>query len=225
MSQITMQPPDIKTLLSDGLHFAERKGDMIHIINALTAHTAIIFPAIPTPTPVTFVQQQQPSGEITWVPSDRQDVVTIDRLKVYNPAIIDIICSRIVEGASLSEICRQPDMPTYATLCRWRRREPWITEVLEQARRDRAEYLRDQALSEALAADEDNAAAKRLVVDTYKWAASTDDPARYSPKTKVDATLAVATQILVDTGIDRAPLEREASTVQPQIEGAENAKD
>ena len=217
MSQITMQPPDIKTLLSDGIHFAERKGDMIHVINALTAHTAIIFPAIPTPSPITFVQQQQPSGEITWVPSDRHDVVTIDRLRVYNPAIIDIICSRIVEGASLSEICKQPDMPTYATLCRWRRREPWIAEVLEQARRDRAEYLRDQALSEALAADEDNAAAKRLVVETYKWAASVDHE-KYNPKTKIDATITAPTQIIVATGIDRTPLERDASTVQPQIE-------
>ena len=39
-------------------------------------------------------------------------------------------------------------------------------------------------------------------MDTYKWAAGVEDR-RYTASTKVEATVSVPTQIVVQTGIDR----------------------
>lgn len=121
----------------------------------------------------------------------------------YNPAIIDMMCAKIAEGGSLSDLCETPGFPSYALLCRWRRAEPWINEALDMARKDRAEYMRDRALKEALAArDKNDAPAQALKTETYKWAAGVDD-GKYSPKAKVEATVNQPTQIIVVTGIDR----------------------
>lgn len=203
MTSITTKIPNINDLLADGAHFVEQRGADHYIINSLTGLVVMVIPIRASKVPLKYTEHRHSTGEVYWTYEQATEIETVSHRNTYNPAIIDIICSRMVEGRSLSDICGKPDMPTYATLCRWRRQHPWITEALEQARRDRAEVLRDEALSEAMAADEDNVTAQRLKTDLLKWAASVDDPARYSPKTKVDATLAVATQIVVDTGISR----------------------
>lgn len=63
--------------------------------------------------------------------------------------------------------------------------------------------MRDQALDEALAADEDSAQAQKLKHEAYKWLASTDLPERYSAKTKIEGSLNIPMQLVVNTGIIR----------------------
>lgn len=121
----------------------------------------------------------------------------------FSQYLVDIICTLVAEGGSLTEICTRQGMPKYTTVCRWRRQHPHIQEQLDQARRDRAEYLRDQALKEAEGStSRDPIGAHALRVDTYLKAASFDD-AKYSPKAKVEATITAPTQIIVSTGITR----------------------
>lgn len=135
----------------------------------------------------------------------------------YNPLVVDIICQKILEGGSLSQICGQPNMPSYAIFCRWRREHPVIESQLELARKDRAEALRDKALEFADDADEDNATSQKLKHDAYKWAAGIDD-SRYSPKAKVEASVTMPTMIVLNTGIDRRQVEVNTGVVDPNQE-------
>lgn len=214
MSDIVRIMPKIEDLLQDGKHFAERVGTDLHIINSLTGEATVIMPPPTNTTTIKYVERRLPSGNSCWVYDNGVQVEEVRQNTVYNPAVVDLICQRIVDGMSLTDVCKLPGMPSYAVLCRWKRQEAWIEGALDQARRDRAEALRDQAVEEAMAADEDNAVPQRLKVDTLKWAAGTDHE-RYNPKSKVDMTVTAPTQIIVQTGVDRTPIEKD---VTPAIE-------
>lgn len=131
--------------------------------------------------------------------------------ETFQQYLVDFICAEIANGGNITSICKREGMPKYTTLSRWRRTHPHINEQLEQARRDRAEFLRDQAVVEADQAHStrDPINASNLRVDTYFKAAGFDD-AKYSPKAKVEAHISMPTQIIVSTGINRQPKEKEA---------------
>lgn len=146
------------------------------------------------------------TGQVVWS-RPRNPVVEVGNSKpqwVYQPALVDELCQAIVEGGSLTLLCDGKKFPPYAQFCRWRRLHPEINEQLEQARRDRAERMRDLALVEAMAAtNKHDAPAQQLKVETLKWMAGTDD-VRYKQNAKVDVALAAPTLIQVVTGIERA---------------------
>ena len=127
---------------------------------------------------------------------------------VYNKAQADIVCHKIVNGELLTDICKQPGMPNYATLTRWRMEHPDFSHLLEVARRARAEVFQDKAVQ---AVDEDKLAvmtkddimATKLRVDTLKWAAEKNDPSRFGNKDSRGAQAGGALQIVVNTGINR----------------------
>lgn len=122
---------------------------------------------------------------------------------VYQPALVDELCAEIVNGGSLTMLCDGVRFPPYAQFCRWRRNHPEISQQLEEARRDRAESMRDLALVRAMEAQGKNdTPAKQLQVETLKWLSGVDDP-KYKQNAKVDVALTAPTQIIVNTGIDR----------------------
>lgn len=125
------------------------------------------------------------------------------RTHAFNQVVADLFCQQIAEGKSITKVCAMDGFPPYTTICRWRRENPGFKEALEEARRDRSEWMRDQALDEALAADEDSAQAQKLKHEAYKWLASTDLPERYSAKTKIEGSLNIPMQLVVNTGIIR----------------------
>ena len=131
----------------------------------------------------------------------------MSRGEPFNQIIVDLICEEIATGGNLTAICKKPGYPKYSTLERWKREHGHVKEQLEYARNARAEYYRDKALDEAEKAtsSKDDINAHNLRVDTYKWAAGMDDQ-KYSPKSKVEATLNAPVQIMVSTGIDRTKL-------------------
>lgn len=169
-----------------------------------------------------MVEYKLPSGEVVYMQKgiDPGLVAHVSNTP-YNQIMVDIICQLVTEGHSLSAICKMDGMPTYATVCQWRRQNNHFTKQLEEARRDRAEYYRDKVVAEAEGAEStrDPINANNLRVESYKWAAGMDD-ARYSPKSKVEATLNTPVQILIDTGIDRRPVEREVSDDSDKTEMA-----
>lgn len=174
--------PTLDQLLKEPQNFAEHTPTHWRIINSLTGEVVLEVPKTPP------VRTEGGGSRLA-----------------YNPAIIDMMCSKIVMGETLADICTTPGFPTYDLLCRWRRTEPWINEALDLARKDRAERYKDLALKEALAAQSaKDAPAQTLKVETYKWSAGVDDP-KMSPKAKVDVAINTPTQIVVVTGIDRAP--------------------
>lgn len=217
MTHLPSKEIDILELLRDGRHFSEKRGDMIHIIDSLTGNTVVLYTDSRTAhVPTTFVEAGLPSGVTVWTQTGVNPIAAMRKEIVYNPVTIDLICQKIAEGGSLTRICQEDGMPSYNTLCRWRRMHPQIDEQLMLARRDRAEFLRDSAMLEAATAEgRDPISGAQLRVDTFKWAAGVDD-GKYSPKAKVEATITTPTQIIVHTGIDRATAEKEAVPVESE---------
>lgn len=121
----------------------------------------------------------------------------------YSEVLVDLICEKITEGASLSKICKSPGFPPYSIVARWMRKYPEVKEAIEQARKDRAEVMRDQVLEimDNAAADSDEIALAKAKADVHKWAAQMDDKQRFGKDE--NKTVTVSAQIVIDTGIRR----------------------
>jgi hypothetical protein len=196
-----VQPPDLLQLIKDGRHFTETSGQQIKIIDSLTgALVAVLLKGAPTNT--RLMAHTNNDGTTTWIQEYLPLTITGGSPELlFNPLIIDQMCTRIIEGEALTSICQSPGFPSYNMLRRWARHHPWIDEALDRARVDRAEHFRDRAIMEAsLATAKDPVAASSLRVETYKWAAGIDN-SKYSPKAKVEANIAMPTQIIIQTGV------------------------
>ena len=70
-------------------------------------------------------------------------------------------------------------MPSRTTVVRWLSEKPEFRNQYAQAREDQADALFDEALDIARSATNQDAHAKRLLVDTIKWAAAKLRPKVY----------------------------------------------
>lgn len=68
------------------------------------------------------------------------------RRRACDPATIEAVTDRVLEGETLRAIARDPAMPCYASLIRWRRTRPAFREALQAALRLRADMLADEVL-------------------------------------------------------------------------------
>lgn len=158
--------------------------------------------------PPNLAKTTLPNGEDIWVDTNLPASCLANAghgLIPYHPWIVDALCEKVASGMSLTRACKEPGMPTYAVLMRWRRKYPEVSELLERAREDRAEHHRDRAVEIAESSSEDSLGTSTLKHNAHKWAAGVDN-ARFSPKAKIEATITTPTQIIVNTGIDRNPL-------------------
>ena len=149
------------------------------------------------------------------------NLATMHRSWVYNQSVADLFCQLVAEGKGVTAASREPGMPPYSIVCRWRRERPEFARQLEEARKDRAEGMRDKAMATAEGADEDNIQVDKLKVETYKWAAGVDDQNKYGAK-KVQLDENTPLQIIVNTGIVRdvsnqTGVKDVTSTVQTKI--------
>lgn len=206
-----MQPTqtfDLNELLKDGSHIAIKEHNYTKIVEVSTNKTIAVFGNnMQRDVPSVYTQRTLQSGVTIWSDETTNLSGYTQRDTTFSPLLLDLICQQIAEGASLTRICKNPNMPSYAVLCAWKRKYPEIEARIEDARRDRAEFLRDEALEKAdEATDKNDTPAATLKFEARKWAAGVDN-AKYSPKSKVEATLNAPTQIIVHTGIVRKPLE------------------
>ncbi len=209
MSAPALHSPDLSKLLEDGSHFARQNRSTLEIINTYNGKLVAILAIDANPSTTTNEKVVLPNGETAWKDTNLPEefLLAASRGVVpYSPWIIDVIAEKIANGAKITELCKLSGMPSYAVLCNWRNKYPDVEEKLERAKLDRAEYHRDKAISSAEEADEDNIGTFNLKHNAHKWAAGLDNP-KYSPKAKVEATLNVPTQIVVNTGINRQPIQ------------------
>lgn len=219
MSNTPAPSVNITELLRDGRHFAEKRGDRIHIVDSLTGNTYVAYgDSRDGHIPTRFVEHTLPTGVKIWIEEGIEPVPsTSGRHLAFSPHIIDLLCQRVAQGEAVTEICQTEGMPKYAQLRQWARIHTWIDQELERARRDRAESLRDKALRVALdSVSKDPVDADKLKVDTLKWTAGVDHE-KYNPKTKVEATVSTPTMIVVQTGIDRTPV-REVQGIPQELQ-------
>jgi len=211
---------NILELLQDGVHFSERVGTKVHVVNSLTG-SRIILDSVPKPGQITTLKSYtDPATGVTHYlesPNSSQLPVIAPSI-AYNPAIIDEMCALIAAGERITNICKLPNFPSYPLLSRWRNAYPEIDAKLERARRDRAEFYADSVHNYATHADPDALDEAKLKIDASKWLAGVDAPERYSPKAKVEASIQMPTQIIISTGVDRTVVHTEPANEAQHVQ-------
>lgn len=106
------------------------------------------------------------------------------KLHVYSREVIDIICSRITQGESLTSILKDKAMPSSSTLSIWRKNNAEIDEALSFAYEMRAEHHRDivKDVADEKAVSKLDLANQNKRIDAHKWLASKDAPKRFGAK-------------------------------------------
>jgi len=151
-----------------------------------------------------------PGGQMVWVDKhlDPGILGSLSRKSwQYSETMCMVICEKIRSGTLMKDIIQDPGMPPYSVLSRWRMEHAQFAESLVQARRDRAEILKEEVLvtaEEALrdAGIDERVQAAKLKVDALKWVASVDNPERFGV-TKKDSISVGSAIIMIDTGIRR----------------------
>ena len=69
------------------------------------------------------------------------------RPTIFSQQLADTICSRIAEGESLREICKDDDMPERVTIYRWLAADPDFCNHYTRAREDQADTLADEIIA------------------------------------------------------------------------------
>jgi hypothetical protein len=109
---------------------------------------------------------------------------------LYTDKIGREICGRIATGQSLKKIASLPGMPHQATILSWLNREGMenFRERYDRARRAWADSLFEEILEDAEGVTTENAHAKRVQIDTKKWAASKLAPKAYGERLDVNVS-------------------------------------
>lgn len=150
-----------------------------------------------------LVERLLPDGSIVLCEATIDPTVLAKfKYKEYSRYVVDLMCEKIVEGMGITEICQLKGYPSYAEFCRWKRQDPEIQKQIDQARRDRAEGLRDKIVKIADNLSERDGDEIKTKIDTYKYLASVDDKQKFGNQ-KGEAQVVQPIQIVVNTGIVR----------------------
>jgi hypothetical protein len=115
---------------------------------------------------------------------DPADYLPLGRPHGYTTEIAEKFCTRLVNGESMRGICKDKDMPSHDTICRWLATIPDFAERYARAREDQAETLADEIVYIADNCTDPNKA--KLQVDARKWVASKLKPKRYGERIDVN---------------------------------------
>lgn len=116
------------------------------------------------------------------------------RPTAYTEKLAQEICMRILEGESLSKVCKAEDMPARSSVNKWLSENSNFSDNYVRACKIRREN-RFEDLDDVVDSTEDVQRA-RLKVDVIKWQLSKEEPKKYGDKMQVDNTHRVVQPIL-----------------------------
>lgn len=103
--------------------------------------------------------------------------------KEYSLLLGDRLCDMIREGKTISNICKDPSMPTATRFYAWLALYPQLRIRYEQARKQRADAFHDKIIDIADNLDDkDQVPVAKVRIDAYKWAAEKASPDYYGKK-------------------------------------------
>lgn len=136
------------------------------------------------------------------------------RPSTYSEKTADEIVQRMIEGESLTAICRDEKMPPRVTVYAWFDKHPDFYARCARAREALADYLVDQIEELARTATKDNIEQIKLQVSTKQWRAMKMAPRMYGDRTRTEVTGAnggpIQTQTTVVDATQLEPAQREA---------------
>lgn len=164
---------------------------------------------------------ETPQGPVWIEKGINFDIVASLRGEPFSEILGDLICEHVVNGMSLVKACKETGLE-YSTVCRWRRENPEFLKRLDQAKKDRAEFLHDEMLERA----RHSRTSARTHIEALQYAAEKGDPEKYAPKSPQKGEFQGNVTFILSTGIDRTlpPTEIKdvtASVVPAAIEASE----
>lgn len=118
----------------------------------------------------------------------KQDVsLAVEKAQtVFDPLVGDLICHKIMEGKTLTEISRQEGMPSLTVIGLWRRNNSAFADAVKFAREMAAEIFHDRihdiANEAAAGVHKDEVPSLKLATENYKWLAEKSNPERFAKK-------------------------------------------
>ena len=97
-----------------------------------------------TPSSAQIVDKHTSKGKPEQIPAKGKKM---GRPSSFTQQIADIICSRIAEGESLREICKDDNMPDRVTIYRWLQADSDFCNHYTRAREDQADTLADEIMA------------------------------------------------------------------------------
>jgi hypothetical protein len=126
----------------------------------------------------------------------------------FSQMYADLICTKMLEGRTLTQVCEMQGMPPRTTVSRWRSMYPEFEQQIRIAQKMAAEKYHDDvahSVEEEKELGKDLVPAAKMAFDKRKWLAEKNDPDRYGPRTKVSGDVEQPITVVVDTGIRRDP--------------------
>jgi len=110
------------------------------------------------------------------------------RPSIYSQELADRILTEYAGGNSLSDICRQDEMPDRVTVWRWRNENKGFATALAYAREANAESIEDEisSIEQKVLAEKVNPQAANVVLSSMRWRARVLHPKRYGDKAEVE---------------------------------------
>lgn len=127
----------------------------------------------------------------------------------FNEGIAEEICDKLIEGKTLTAICKEEYMPGMTTIHKWARRNDIFAEQMDQALRlsAYANLDRVQELSEGEEMDTDTDIKRaQMQQSALKWLTEKKNPERFGPSMKVKNEGGPEI-VVVNTGISRETIE------------------
>jgi hypothetical protein len=110
------------------------------------------------------------------------------RPSTYTEQIADEIVNRMIEGESLTAICKDPGMPPRVTVYAWFDKRPDFYARCARAREALADYLVDEIEQLADSATKDNIETVKVQISTKQWRAMKMAPRMYGDRTRTEVT-------------------------------------
>ena len=123
------------------------------------------------------------SGPVAKAPNEQLD--SFDRQK------FEYAISEMSNGKALTVICKDPDMPDYATFQKWLLRDPDLFREYARARQLQADYYADETVE--IADTDPNVARARNRMDARRWHASKLNPRKYGERINQELMASITT--------------------------------
>ena len=146
----------------------------------------------------------------------------------FDQALADEFLERMEAGETVTTICAESYMPSWPTICRWKRENDGFSVKYARAREASAESCEHNVLRIAdEAIDAETAQVARVRMDAWRWAASKRNPKTHGDRTVVsgdpDSPLVVQHQLAarrdllrrLDSLAEPVPLTIEATAEEP----------
>ena len=119
----------------------------------------------------------------------------------YSPEIAEKFCAAIAEGKSIRSACKQPGMPSKATVFRWLREQPEFVKLYEVATDERADTIIDEIvdIADNCRADADSIRKAKLRIHARVEQAQRMKPRKYGNQLQLTGEGGGAVQVVFNS--------------------------